>query len=292
VRYAFIRDHRKEFPVTVQCRVLRVSRGGFYAWLARPESARSRENREIVEAIRAIHQGRKRSYGSPSVYRELLKTLDFRVGRNRVARLMRLHGIRSITAKKFRVTTDSKHSHPVAANLLNRKFSEVAEPNACWVADITYLRTGEGWLYLACVIDLYSRRVVGWSMSRRLKRKIVIDALRMALGRRRPDPELMHHSDRGSQYASDDYRKLMKRHKIRCSMSRKGNCWDNAVMESFFRTLKVETVYQTRYRTRDEARADIFDYIECFYNTIRIHSSLGYVSPAQFEEMHAAREVA
>jgi len=284
VRYAFIRDHREEFPVTVQCRVLRVSRSGFYVWLHRPESDRSRENRKIVDAIREIHQGRKRSYGSPSVHRELMKVLDFRVGRNRVARLMRLHGIRSITAKKFRVTTDSKHSHPVATNLLDRKFSEVAEPNACWVADITYVRTGEGWLYLACVLDLYSRRVVGWSMSRRLRKKIVIDALQMALGRRKPEPELMHHSDRGCQYASGDYRKLMNKHKIRCSMSRKGNCWDNAVMESFFRTLKVEAVYQTRYRTREEARADIFDYIECFYNTIRIHSSLGYLSPVEFEK--------
>jgi len=291
MRYAFIRDHRAEFSVVIQCRVLRVSRGGFYAWLRRPESRRARENREVVVRIRRIHEGRRRSYGSPRVHRALAAE-GVRCGKNRVARLMREHGIRAIHRKKFRRTTDSEHPHPVAPNLLDQKFSEVTEPNAYWVADLTYVWTRQGWLYLAAVVDLSSRRVVGWSMSKRLRRSLVIDALRMALGRRRPGPGLVHHSDRGSQYASGDFQKLLKKYGIVCSMSRKGNCYDNAVMESFFRTFKVECVYLRSYRTRAEARVDIFDYIERFYNTERLHSSLGYVSPVEYERQRARQNVA
>jgi len=291
VRYAFVRDHRAEFSVVIQCRVLGVSRGGFYAWLRRPESRRARENRDLVQRIRRIHQGRRRTYGSPRVH-GALATEGVRCGENRVARLMRVHGIRAIYRRKFRRTTDSEHPHPVAPNLLDQKFSSATEPNAYWVADITYVWTEEGWLYLAAVLDLFSRRVVGWSMSSRLSRLLVIDAVRMALGRRRPGPGLVHHSDRGSQYASGDFQSVLVKYGIVCSMSRKGNCYDNAVMESFFRTFKIECVYPRSYRTRAEARADIFDYIERFYNTERLHSSLGYLSPVEFERRLTGREVA
>lgn len=217
--------------------------------------------------------------------RDELVSRGHTVSENTVARLMRAHGLRAAVSRKFRVTTDSKHSLPVAENVLDREFAQESADRV-WVSDITYIWTREGWLYLACVLDAYSRKIVGWSMQERMTKELVLDALRMALGRRRPDSagELLHHSDRGSQYASAAYRELLREENITCSMSRKGNCWDNALMESFFATLKKERVYQENYVTRSEARASVFDYIERFYNRVRRHSALGNVSPEQFEE--------
>jgi transposase InsO family protein len=236
--------------------------------------------------MRSIHGERhKRSYGSPRMWREL-RARGLRVCQNTVARLMREHGIRAATSRKFRHTTDSNHAQPVADNVLQRDF-RASRPNEKWVMDITYLWTEEGWLYLAAVEDLYSRKVVGWSLGERLRSELVTDALRMAIGRQWPGEALLAHSDRGSQYASARYQALLASHGITCSMSRRGNCWDNAPMESFFATLKKELVYQRRYATRAEARRSVFEYIEVFYNRERRHSALGYVSPCAFEEAAA-----
>lgn len=269
----------------VMCDVLGVSRSGYYAWKSRGPSRRSRRQRELVDEILEIHGDRDmKSYGSPRVHQELVSR-GHSVSENTVARLMRLASIRACSSRKYRVTTDSNHSHPVAENVLNREFQQ-SSADRVWLADITYIPTGEGWLYLACVLDAYSRKIVGWSMSSRMKQDLVLDALRMALGRRRPDEEsgLLHHSDRGSQYASSAFQQLLKEENITCSMSRRGNCWDNAMMESFFATLKKERIYQERYATRAQARASVFDYIERFYNRVRRHSALGYLSPEQFEQ--------
>jgi putative transposase len=283
VRYAFIRDNERRFPVNVQCRLFGVSVSGYYGWKDRPESGRAKENRRLLEEIRDIHTGRRRSYGSPRVHEELVaRGMDCSL--NRVARVMRENGIVSISKRKFKHTTDSGHDYPIAPNLLDRNF-DVLRPNEVWVSDITYIATDEGWLYLATVMDLCLRRVVGWAMDKRMTRGLVIDALDMAVKNRRPGPGVLHHSDRGSQYAADDYQERLKKHKMVCSMSRKGDCWDNAVMESFYRSLKVECVYLTRYRTREEARRDIFTYIELFYNRVRRHSYLGYLSPEEYERM-------
>jgi transposase InsO family protein len=236
--------------------------------------------------MRSIHGERhKRSYGSPRMWREL-QARGLRVCQNTVARLMQEHGIRAATSRKFRHTTDSNHAQPVADNVLERDF-RASRPNEKWVTDITYLWTEEGWLYLAAVEDLYSRKVVGWSLGERLTSDLVSDALRMAIGRQLPGEALLAHSDRGSQYASARYRELLASHGITCSMSRRGNCWDNAPMESFFATLKKELVYQRRFATRAEARRMVFEYIEVFYNRERRHSALGYVSPCAFEEAAA-----
>lgn len=267
------------------CEVLEVSRSGFYAWRSRPESERSKHHRELIEEIEEIHSDRDmKSYGSPRVHRELVER-----GKscclNTVARLMSKNGLAARTRKKFRVTTDSSHELPLAENVLNREF-EQEKPDRVWLADITYLWTREGWLYLAVVLDSCSRKVVGWSMSHRMEKSLVMDALRMALGRRRPDQAepLMHHSDRGSQYASHEFQKLLREHNITCSMSRKGNCWDNAMMESFFATLKKERIHHELFDTRDAARQSVFEYIELFYNPVRRHSALGYMSPEEFEQ--------
>ena len=268
------------------CRVLEASRSGFYAWRKRSESERSKRHRELVAEMKAIHNDRDmRSYGSPRMRQELIAR-GHQVSENTVAKLMRDHGLRSASSRKFRVTTDSNHSQPVAENVLNREF-EQSSPDRVWLADITYIWTQEGWLYLACVLDTYSRRIVGWSMGERITKELVLDALRMALGRRRPDRDggLLHHSDRGSQYASTAFQELLRDENITCSMSRKGNCWDNALMESFFATLKKERIHLEEYATRSEARASVFDYIERFYNRLRRHSALGYVSPEQFEQV-------
>jgi len=281
MKFQFIRDHREHFPVRLMCRVLGASPSGFYDWLRRPESPRAGEDRALVEKIQAVHGDSRRTYGSPRVHASL-KAAGYRIGRNRVARLMRENGIRAKTKRKFRVTTDSRHDHPVAPNLLDRQFT-VEAPNMAWLADISYVWTREGWLYLAVVLDLFSRQVVGWAMDERMPQELTLAALDMALKRRRPLPGLMHHSDRGSQYAAGAYQKRLVEHGIVCSMSRKGNCWDNAPMESFFHTLKTELVHHRDYLTRDEARRDIFEYIEVFYNRQRRHSTLGYLSPAQFE---------
>lgn len=269
------------------CRLLEVSTSGYYAWRRRPESRRARENRCLLVEIRAVFAESDETYGSPRVYRDL-SARGQSCSENRVARLMRVHGIRAKQARRFRVTTDSEHEHPVAENLLERQF-DVDVPNARWAADVTYVWTREGWLYVAVVMDLFSRRIVGWSMQASLARQLVIDAMHMALGQRQPSGGLLHHSDRGCQYASGEYRQLLTDAGCTCSMSRRGNCWDNAPVESFFSTLKRERVHHRQYRTREEARQDLFHYIECWYNRKRRHSSLGYLSPAEYEEAMAAQ---
>ncbi len=274
----------------MMCRVLKVSRSGYYAWRGRPESERDMENRRLVDRIRMVHKKSRKTYGSPRVHSQLVLDGE-RCSRGRVARLMSANGIRTRGRRKFVATTDSKHDLPVAENVLGRDFS-VAEPDRVWVSDITYIPTDEGWLYLAGVVDLCSRTAVGWSMSEGLERQLVMDALKMAYLRRRPCKGLIHHSDRGSQYASADYRQLLSDYGMQMSMSRKGDCWDNAVMESFFGTLKKELVHHRRYRTREEARREIFEFIEIFYNRQRLHSSLGYLPPAEYENLIAARQAA
>lgn len=241
MKYQFVYDHSGQFSVQRMCRVLEVSASAYYAWRGRPESRRVREDRRLLVEIRAVYLAKRQTYGSPRIHAEL-KALGLRHGEKRVARLMRDNDIRAKQKRKFKVTTDSRHSHPVAPNLLERDFEAVA-PNQKWVADITYIQTGEGWLYLAAILDLYSRIIVGWSMSSRMTRRLVLDALEMAVGRRRPGPGLTHHSDRGSQYACGDYQKALIAQGMLCSMSRKGDCWDNAPMESFFHTLKTELVF-------------------------------------------------
>lgn len=263
------------------CYVLGVKVSAYYTWRTRQESRREREDRRLLVQIRSVHAESRQSYGSPRIYREL-KDRGIEVGEHRVARLMRQHQIRPRQAKRFRATTDSRHSLPVAENRLERQFA-VDRPNAVWAADITYIWTSEGWLYLAVVMDLFSRRIVGWSMQQTLGRPLVIEAMRMALSSRRPEPGLLHHSDRGSQYASKDYQALLASYGIRCSMSRRGDCWDNAPVESFFSTLKRELIHYRRYATRKEAQQDIFEYIEVWYNRKRRHSTLGYLSPCEYE---------
>ncbi len=263
------------------CQVLEVSTGGFYAWRRRPACARQGRQAALVAEIKAIHHEVKARYGSPRIHAELVAR-----GRpcsvNTVAKLMSRQGIAAKTKRKFRCTTDSNHSHPVAENVVDRQF-EPAAPNQTWTADITYIPTREGWLYLAAVEDLHSRRIVGWSMGERVDSRLVVDALAMAVSRRLPGEGLVAHSDRGSQYASEHYRRILAGHGITCSMSRRANCWDNAPMESFFASLKKELVHDEDYPTRAEARASLFEYIEVFYNRVRRHSSLGYRSPAEYE---------
>ena len=282
MRYRFIDEHRIRWPVRLMCQVLQVSPGGYYSWRGRPASARQQRREALAGEIRAIHREVKQRYGSPRMHAELLAR-----GRsccvNTVARLMHEQGIAAKTKRKFRCTTDSSHNLPVADNLLDRQF-EPAAVNRAWVADITYIPTREGWLYLAAVEDWYSRQVVGWSMGERISSRLVVDALEMALSRRLPGQGLVAHSDRGSQYASDHYQRLLGRHGITCSMSRRGDCWDNAPMESFFASLKKELVHHEDYRSRAEARASLFEYIEVFYNRVRRHSALGYLSPVEYEQ--------
>jgi len=236
--------------------------------------------------IKAVHQRSRKTYGSPRIHAELNES-GHACSRYRVARLMRQHGIVSKHKKKFRVTTNSVHSYPIAENQLERQF-DVSRPNQCWVSDITYIPTREGWLYLAVTLDLYHRKIIGWAMDRWITRQLAIDALNMAIKNGCLEPGLLHHFDRGVQYASNEFQGLLKAHRIQCSMSRKGNCWDNAVAESFFHTLKVELVQGKIYDTRQEAKMDIFDYIEIFYNQQRRHSYLGYLSPVDFEKKNAA----
>jgi putative transposase len=286
VRYAFVRDYRDEFRVRSMCRVLKVSSSGFYAWLIRPESPRAKRDRVLLVEIRTSHAASRRNYGSPRVHKDLVG-LGYSCGRKRVERLMRQNDIRAKHKRKFKHTTDSNHSQPVSPNHLAQNF-EATAPNEKWVADITYIPTGEGWLYLATVMDLYSRMIIGWALRERMETRLVEDAMRSALQRRQPGQEIIHHSDRGSQYASESYQKLLADHGVVGSMSRRGNCYDNAVMESFFHSLKVECVHDRRHETREEARRDLFDWIECFYNRRRRHSSLGYLSPMEFELRKAA----
>lgn len=268
--------------MSVMCRMLRVSRAGYYAWRSRSVSVRTRRRAEVVGRIRQVHEASRRSYGSPRVTVEL-KTSGVSVCENTVAKYMREAGVFVKPRRRFVPrTTDSGHAHPVASNVLDRDFAAPA-PDRKWACDLTYVFTEEGWLYLSVVIDLFSRKVVGWSMSDDLKASGVAEALEMALARRQPGAGLIHHSDRGVQYACGLYRDLQREHGIACSMSRAGNCYDNAVVESFFGTLKSELVHRSRYRTRAEARAGVFEWIECWYNRRRRHSSLGYLSPEAFE---------
>ena len=285
MRFGFIQTEKAMYPVRVLCRTLLVSASGFYAWCRRGLSRRAQEDAALKVEIRAAHAASGKRYGSPRIHADL-KADDQRVGRKRVARLMREEGIEGQRKRRFRVTTDSRHSHPVAANQLNRNFTASA-PNKIWVTDITYIWTREGWLYLAAILDLFSRRVVGWSLDSLLDRTLALDALGMALRTRCPEPGLLHHSDRGVQYASADYQSRLRERGIVCSMSRKGDCWDNAVAESFFSTLKAELVQRNDYVSRSQARASIFEYIEAFYNGRRRHSALGYVSPVAHESTAA-----
>ncbi len=285
MKYAFIHQHRFQFSLSDLCRRLSVSPSGYRHWREHPLSIRHQKDQAIVIHLKQIHRECKSTYGYRRMYHAArLQGLD--VGRNRVHRLMRVYGIIARYKRKYKTTTDSCHTLPIAPNLLNRQFN-VGAPNQVWVSDITYIPTQEGWLYLATTLDLYSRKIVGWAMDERMQKSLVVRALHMALNHRRPDPllRLMHHSDRGSQYASKLFQKLLKTNNIRCSMSRKGNCWDNAVAESFFRTLKEERIHQQRYKTRQDAKQSIFEYIEVFYNQNRLHSSLGYMSPDQFERV-------
>jgi transposase InsO family protein len=269
----------------MMCRLLCVSRSGYYAAKTRPESARSKLDRELLHEIKRVHEKSKGVYGSPRIQAELADE-GHQVGRHKVAQLMRLERLRGCPKRRYRVTTKRDPRHRVAKNLLEQNFC-TAKPNQKWVADITYISTKQGWLYLAVVIDLYSRRVVGWSMSQWMTRRIVVDALRMAVDARDPGNDLIHHSDRGGQYTSEDFRNELAKYNIECSMSSTGTCYDNAVAESFFGLMKRERVNRTRYRTREEARADIFDYIEVFYNRKRRHGYLGNISPVDFEQKSA-----
>jgi putative transposase len=286
MRFRLIEDHRDVWPVRVMCDALSVSPSGFYAWRSRPESPRKIANRELLVDIRRIHAQHRERYGAPRIHAEL-RAEGHAVSRKRVARVMRQHGIRARASRRFRVcTTDSKHSLPVAENLLDQNF--VADrPDQVWLADITYIPTSEGWLYLAVILDLFTRKVVGWAMRDHLRAELTIAALTMAIQRRRPTAGLIHHSDRGSQYAAGDYRDILQAAAIVPSMSRKGNCWDNAPMESFFGTLKTELVHHSQYPNRDAARRDLFAYIEGYYNRQRRHSAIGYITPERAEAKSA-----
>ncbi len=289
MKYAWIAQHRAVYPLALSCSLLSVSVNGYRAWLRGGDPDRKRSTDvQLVTVMRAIHAEVKCAYGSPRMFDEL-RARDFRVGKARVERLMREHGIRARHKRRFKATTDSKHSLPVADNLVQRNFTPEA-PNRLWSADLTYVWTDEGWLYLAVVLDLFNREVVGWAIKERMSAEIVCDALAMAWFRRRPQPGLVHHSDRGSQYASQAFQAKLAEYGMRCSMSRKGNCWDNAPTESFFNSLKNERVHEQRYRTRQAAITDLFQYIEVFYNRRRRHSTLGSQSPVQFMQEWIAKQ--
>jgi len=282
MKFVFIADHREEYPIRLMCRVLGVSTSGFYAWQGRPVCKRKQANKRLLAEIQAIHERSRQTYGSPRIHAEL-RARGIVCSRGRVARLMRLNGVVVRRRKRYKVTTKVDSRLPAAPNVLARDFT-ADRPNVKWLADITYIDTREGWLYLAAVLDVYSRRIVGWSMHTRLKTELVEDALRMALGQRDHDDDLLHHSDRGSQYTSSDYQTLLSQAQITPSMSGTGNCYDNAMMESFFATLKTECA-DYRFATRAEARQAIFEFIEVWYNRQRRHSALNYLTPAEFEAL-------
>ncbi len=286
MKFAFIESHRPMWRLRRMCRMLGVSKAGYFAWRDRPESPRGDEDRALTTRIHVIHAESRMTYGSPRVHREL-RDQGTSISRKRVERLMRAAGIQVKPKARFVVTTDSDHGHPVAPNLLAQDFTATA-PDRRWVTDITYVATDEGWLYVSAILDLFSRRAVGWAMQARMDRSLVLAALEMAVGQRRPPPGLLHHSDRGSQYACEDYREALTSHGMVASMSRKACCYDNAAMESFWHTLKVELIHRRHFQTRAEAKQAIFEYIEVFYNRLRRHSSIGYVSPAEFERQHSA----
>lgn len=286
MKYAFMAQYRSVWPVRWMSQALSVSASGFYEWLVRPESRRKQENRLILARIRESFEVSDRTYGSPRVWRDLVHW-GIPCGENRTARLMRQAGLVA-RRRRRRLPFDTGERSIVAPNVLDRQF-EASGPNQKWVADFTCIWTGEGWLYVAVVLDLYSRLIVGWSMQSRMTAQLVTDAMLMAIWRRRPkEAALLHHSDQGSQYTSEQFQRLLADNGIQCSMSRSGDVWDNAAMESFFSSLKTERVHRKHYRTRDEGRADVFDYIERFYNPTRRHSTLGYVSPVAYEKLRKA----
>lgn len=291
MKFAFIAGHTDAFHITTMCRVLLVSKAGYYAWVKRSPSARADANGQLTLDIAMVHEWSRGTYGSPRVYEELA-ALGHTPSVNRIARLMQEAGIAVMPRRAFRVTTDSNHAHPIAPNTLARQFAVAADGvvDRTWVGDITYLWTRAGWLYLAVVLDLASRRVIGWAMRHTLAGELTREALTMALTGRRPAPGTLHHTDRGSQYAAADYQAMLTDHRMECSMSGVGDCWDNAVAESFFATLKRELADRADWQTRDEARTAVFEYIEVWYNRQRRHSSLGYLSPADYEQQLASAQ--
>ena len=285
-----IDQFRQQHPVARLCALVDVAKSGYQAWCTgKVTSPRKLDDMRLVVAIKAAHQRGRGIYGSEKIQSELLAQ-GIATGLNRIKRLRRLHGIRCTHKKKFKVTTDSKHSLPIADNVLNRQFAQTA-PNQAWVADITYIPTDEGWLYLAAVKDLYTCEIVGWAMDKQMTKQLAIDALRAAYWRKKPPPGLLHHSDRGSQYCSGTYRALQVSYKMKTSMSRKGDCWDNAPMESFFGTLKMECLHHYKFKTRDQAKQVVFDYIEVFYNRIRRHATIQNQVPADYAQQFFKNEL-
>lgn len=287
MRYAFIEAHRQVWQVTLMCKVLGVAVSGFYHWLRRPVSKRTQENEKLTEQILMFHCGSRCTYGSPRIHKDM-KAAGYTVSENRVARLMKRKGVRGKAKRKFKTTTTSKHQHPRADNLVKQNFQST-EPNKLWLSDITYIATSEGWLYLAVILDAFSRKVIGWAFSERLTDDLVLTALHMANQQRQTRTGLIHHSDQGSQYASTDFQASLQKLNIIQSMSGKGNCYDNALAESFFATLKTEEVGDTPYETRQQGKTSIFSYIEAFYNPKRRHSSLNYLAPEEFEKVYLAK---
>ena len=284
-RYRFISEHRTLWSVEEMCHTLSVSRSGYYAWRRRPESERAAQTRRLDRDIHRLFKAHKERAGSPKIT-HLLRAEGWRVGKNRVANRMRAMGLRSKVRRRYRTTTDSRHEHPIAPNLLQRDFTAPG-PDRVWVSDLTYLRTRSGWLYLTVVLDLYSHKVVGWALSESLSHEGVVQALQRAIWRRHPSPGLIFHSDRGVQYACKEFRAVLTQHGFQASMSRKGDPWDNAVSESFFRILKSELAADTIWEGYTDAYRDLFEYLEMYYNRERIHSALGWITPAQFEQLTA-----
>jgi putative transposase len=284
MRFELINDHREQFAITRMCGMLEVSPSGYYAWQTRPASAREMANRELIEKIKTVHSASYETYGSPRVFREL-QAEGVACSQNRVARLMRLYHLRAKQVRRYKATTKRNAAHRAAPNVLQQDFA-AERPDSKWLADITYIPTQQGWLYLAAILDLYARRVVGWAMSRRMTADLTLAALKMAIQRRQPGPGLIHHSDQGGQYTDGAYQALLQAHGMQASMNGTGSWYDNAPMESFFGTLKSELVHHRVYGTRAEARPDLFFYIEAFYNRRRLHSSLGYLSPEAYEQLY------
>lgn len=287
MKHGFIHHYRHQFSVLKLCNTLKVSLSSYYYWIHRKPGKREQENQMLIEEIKSIHEESHQTYGSPRIT-DSLRDKGYRCSRPRVARLMRKNHIRAKTKRKFKVTTNSKHHYPISPNLVQQDFSATA-PNELWTSDITYVRTRQGWLYLTIVLDVYNRQIVGWSMSKSLKANdTTIPALRDAYSRKRPGPGLIFHSDRGVQYACHDFRRLLKKYKMTQSMSDKGNCYDNAITESFFATLKTELIYSAKFKTREQAKTSIFNYIEIFYNRERKHSALGNKSPYEYVILNKA----
>jgi putative transposase len=284
LKFKWIDAEKAQWPVTKMCRALEVSKSGFYAWRSRPPSTRTHEDTRLGVLVEESHRASRTIYGSPRVHRDLLKRGE-RVSRKRVMRLMRERGLEGKVRRRWVTTTDSDHGHRVAPNVLGQNF-EASGPNERWAGDVTFLRVPDGWLYLAVILDLFSRRVVGWALSPCNDRRLALRALDMAVRRRRPEPGLVHHTDQGSPYASDDYQEVLDRYGMTCSMSRRGNCYDNAVVESWFGMFKTEL--GDSFDSMADAKGKVFDYIEAFYNSRRLHSALGYLSPLEFERTMAA----